>query len=82
MFREAYTRFCSLDDQPTTLIPISQPEIIYASNPRYPDTPFSGRILALCDAEIVDIPQVCVPFATDVGEQMLEEKMGFKQGWS
>ena len=59
----------------TTLIPISQPGCIYATNPGYPDTTFSGRILALSETEIVDIPQVFIPFATDAKGQALYDKM-------
>ena len=41
----------------------------------YPDAPFSGRILALYETEIADMPQVFLPFATDAKGQTLEEKI-------
>jgi len=84
-FKDDYGGFLCLDKpinnfvrwttQHPTLIPISQPEIIYAFNPGYPDTTFSGSILTFCETEIVDISQMFLLFATDAREQTLEEKM-------
>jgi hypothetical protein len=42
---------------------------------RYPGTSFSGRLPTLSETEIMDMLQGCLPFATDAGEQTLEEKM-------
>jgi len=55
--------------RPTPPIPISQPGILEAVNLGYPATPFSGSMRTL--AEIVDLPQVCVPFVMEDEEQTL-----------
>ena len=55
----------------TTLDDIVEPGIIDAFNPRYPDTPLSGRMHALYETQREDIPQVCILFATDAREQPL-----------
>ena len=42
-------------------------------NEGHPDTPLSGRMLALYEVEIMDMPQVYVLFATDAQGQTLYE---------